>query len=989
MVNFNKINTIVGWVVCIIAAFTYISTVEPTASFWDCGEFIAVSYKLEVPHPPGAPLFLLIGRIFSFFAAGDVTRVAFWVNMVSVMSSVFSILFLFWTITLLARKFLNKTAQQLSKGEGWAVIGAGVVGALAYTFSDSFWFSSEEAEVYAMSSFFTAFMLWSVFKWELIEDEAKANRWLILMAYMIGLSIGVHLLNLVILPVLGLVYYFKRYSKHTWKGALLTVGITGVILIFIMSGIITGVPSLAGAMEIFFVNTVGLPFGSGIIIFLLLFFGGLAYGIWYSIRRNKALLNTALLSFAFIIIGYLSYGIIIVRSNFNPPIDENNPQNAISFLSYLKREQYGDRPLFYGPYFTSKIEDQVKTSALYRKGDKKYEVYDYKVKPVYESGSQVLFPRVWSTQPEHKERYRKILNLRPDEKPTMGDNLYFFFSHQLGHMYFRYFMWNFVGRESDEQDAGWLLPLDSSKDLPRALAENKARNNFYMLPLIVGLMGLFFQYSRNRKWWGVVALAFFMTGAALVMYLNSGPIEPRERDYIYVGSFYIFAIWIGFGVLFIYYALEKLLKKETTRAVIASAFCLIVPGVMVVQGWDDHDRSGRYFSVDSAKNMLSACPPNAILFTGGDNDTFPLWYVQEVEGFRTDVRVIVLTYLNTDWYIDQLKMQMNKSQPLPISLPSESYKAGSYEYIPYQDVGLKGGMDLNQYMDLVRKKHPLLQVELVSGGKTVILPSKEFFLKINKADVLSTETVGKNDAHLITDTMRWAVRDNHIEKNDLIILDVLNSNKWQRPICFNFTSRMSCNLDFSNYLREEGLVYRLVPVEVKDAEYALNVEAMYTNFMTKFSYRGMNNPSIYSAEEYSRFALAHRDLALRLASFLYYKGDNERSKKVLLKMLDVFRDKGTYEEQTIYMLTARLLLKLNEESKADKVVVQLVSDLQGYLDFYLKGGKLSSGIIEHCLGILNQVSMIYEEVGKKDKAEQYSKLFNRYYEKITGDLPTK
>jgi len=513
----------------------YALTIEPTASYWDCGEFIAASYKLQIPHPPGAPLFLMLGRLFSLLSFGDVTKVAYWINMVSALSSAFTILFLYWSITLIARKLVVFEDDKATFVQKIQVIGAGVVGSLAYTFSDSFWFSATEAEVYAISSFFTAFVFWAILKWERIVDksEADADRWLLLIAYMVGLSIGVHLLNLVAIPALGLVYYFKKYKANV-VGAFVALGISAVILMVILVGVIPGIPSIAGFFEIFFVNTLGLPFNSGVIFFLIAFLGALIFGIIYSIQNNKRILNLSLLSFAFILIGYSSYTMVLVRSNFNPPIDENNPEEVLKFISYLKREQYGDRPLFYGPQFTGDLIAQEDGDPIYKKGDNgKYEIYDYKTINEFDPKHQTLFPRMHSQQGHHVAEYKKLLSQyggwREGRMPSGSQNIKYLFDRQLGKMYWRYFLWNFVGREGDIQDSRELWPWEAGSEIPQLL-ESKARNNYYMLPLVLGLIGLVFQFTNERKSFIVTALLFFFTGIAIILYLNAPPIEPRERD---------------------------------------------------------------------------------------------------------------------------------------------------------------------------------------------------------------------------------------------------------------------------------------------------------------------------------------------------------------------------------------------------------------------------------------------------------------------------
>ena len=622
MSNFQKINNIGGWLVFAIATISYWLTVEPTASYWDCGEFIAVSYKLEVPHPPGAPLYLLIGRLFSFLAGGNTEMVAYWINIISVLASGFAILFLFWSITLLGRKLLKIELGKETPMQTITLIGGALVGALSGAYADSFWFSSEEAEVYAMSGFFTAFVVWAILKWELIEDESKANKWIILIAYMMGLSIGVHLLNLVTIPALALIYYFKKHTPSR-NGIIAAMLISGFIIILINNIIIPGLPSVAGSVEIFFVNSLGLPFASGFTLFFIILVAALVYGIHYSIKKEKVLLNTALLSLAFILIGYASYTSLVIRSNYNPPIDENNPENIISFVSYLKREQYGSRPLIYGQYFDAQVADQKQTAKVYEKGDDKYIVKDRKLETIYERERSTILPRAYSSDPKHISLYRDWMNIGDNEKPNFVDNIWFMMRYQIGHMYMRYFMWNFAGRESDIQHAGWLDPVSAFDQVPEDLANNKARNNFFMLPLLLGIIGMIFQFNRDPKDFAMVALLFFLTGIALVLYLNSPPVEPRERDYIYAGSFWTFGIWIGFGTMAVANWLRGLMKDKITAPVLATIVTLAVPIIMAAEGWDDHDRSGRYFSVDSAKNFLASCAPNAILFTGGDNDTFP------------------------------------------------------------------------------------------------------------------------------------------------------------------------------------------------------------------------------------------------------------------------------------------------------------------------------------------------------------------------------
>ncbi|NJO00580.1 MAG: DUF2723 domain-containing protein, partial [Bacteroidia bacterium] len=840
---------------------------------------------MQVPHPPGAPFFLLVNRMFSFLALGDVTQVAYWINVSSALCSAFTILFLFWTITLFGAKlFPERSVKNLSDGQILILLGAALVGSLAYTFSDSFWFSAVEAEVYAMSSFFTAFVVWAMLRWELIEDEVIAKRWLLLIAYMMGLSIGVHLLNLVTIPALGLIYYYKKYESPTPLGVALTLAFSGAIIIAILEGIIPGLPTLAGNTEIFFVNSIGLPFGTGIIFISFLLIGSLVYGIYHSIRHQKVLLNTLLLGLSFILIGYASYGLVLIRSNYNPPINENDPSDIIQFVSYLKREQYGDRPLILGPTFNSPVKRvngapvQISKGKLYRmdREEGKYVVYDERF--AYDYEDKMLLPRIYSRQDEHRRLYIEKMygnaNVSPEIKPTMSDNLYFLMSHQFGHMYWRYFLWNFAGREGDFEGANFLTPLESNNSLPEEVANNAARNQFYMLPLILGIIGLVFTWQRSQQTFFITMMLFFLTGLALVLYLNSPPVEPRERDYIYAGSFYAFAMWIGFGVIFVADLLMRFIKNPRLASMIATLLCLAVPAVMAAEGWDDHDRSNRYHSVDSARNLLNSCAPNAILFTGGDNDTFPLWYVQEVEGFRTDVRVCNLSLLGTDWYISQMKRQVYESEPLPISMNREQYQQGTNDQILYppawqintnlssQEIEAlsKKGMDLNVYIDLVNQGDDMVKAFVGDNDKLTILPSKKLVLKIDKEKVLKMGIIPKNRQNLLQDFMTWELNANEIYKNDLMILDMIATNNWKRPIYFSTTLAGSSYLNLKEYMQREGLAFRLLPVKVPGATQGfVNTELMYKNMTENFFYRELDNPDVYYNDNYLRFTLNLRD----------------------------------------------------------------------------------------------------------------------------------
>ncbi len=981
MIRFSRYNNLTGWILFGIAFFTYLATVERTASFWDCGEFIACAFKLQVPHPPGAPFFLLLGRLFSMLALGDLEQVAYWVNMLSVVASAFTILFLFWTVTLLSRKLIGKADQDLTMADTLLVLGSGIVGALAYTWSDSFWFSAVEAEVYGLSSFFTAIVIWAVFKWEHIEDEAAGNRWLVFIAYLVGLSIGVHLLNLVTIPALALVYYFKKYEKNSFWGCVgaFTSGL--IILGIINSGIIPGLPSLAGSFEIFFVNTLGLPYTSGIIFFVILFLGALVWGIRYSEQKKKVNLNVALLSLAFVLVGYMSYILVLVRAEYNPPINENNPSDVLSFVSYLKREQYGSRPLLYGPTFVDRPTSQKRGAPLYRKANGKYEIYDYRPEYVYDKGSSILLPRMYSTQANHVQLYRQMQNLSEGQRPNLANNISFMLSYQIGHMYWRYFLWNFVGRESDAEGAGVLLPWDATKSYPSAISANKAHDNYYMLPFILGLLGMVIQYVRRRKDLLVLGLLFVLTGVALVVYLNSPPTEPRERDYIYVGSFYIFCIWIGFGVISIADALQKVLTNGTSRAIAASAIGLVVPVLMGAKGWDNHDRSHRYHSVDFAKNMLNTCAPNAILFTGGDNDTFPLWYAQEVEGFRTDVRVCNLSLLGTDWYIDQMKRQTYESEPLPISLESQNYSYGKNDIIPFYEIaGVKSGINLKEYINLIKQENKAIQVPLTSGDMTSILPSSVLFLPVNVENVRNLDIVKPELLAMMRDSISWSIGNRDLYKSDLIILDIIANNDWKRPIYFSSTLGSSSYLNLKEYMQLEGYAYRLLPVRVEGASDGyVNSAIMYDRMMNHMSWRELDNPDTYYDNTFlGSPVFSARISFLRLINQLISDDEKEEARQALHRTMETMPDKSIPFDQ----ISANFIgpaLDLGEDKIAEEIAGTLAKRADENLTFAKETNDFNGRNSNLELYILQTIVSAYQEAKRPEDAQKYEQLFQKHY----------
>lgn len=978
--NFNKLNNIGGWSVFGISTLVYLLTVEETGSFWDAGEFIAVSYKLMVPHPPGAPFFLLLGRMFSFLAFGDVTQVAYWINMVSVLASGFTILFLFWTISMLSRKLLKiESLDGISLEQSILILGSAAVGALAYTFSDSFWFSAVEAEVYGLSSFFTAFVVWAILKWELIEDESRANRWLILVAYMMGLSIGVHLLNLVTIPALGLIYYFKKYKEPTTSGILSALAISGGLIILINNIIIPGLPSLAGSFEIFFVNTLGLPFGSGAIFIAALIIGGLIWGILYSFKKQREILHTSLLGLAFILIGYSSYALVVIRSNYNTPINENDPSDVMSFVKYLKREQYGSRPLLKGQYFTAQVLGTKEGEKVYVKGKDKYEVAERRISYEYDPNHSTILPRMYSNSPPHVQRYLEVTGLKEGEKPSFVDNITFMLKHQMGWMYMRYFLWNFAGREGDWQDADWMSIGDAFEDVPDQIANNEGRNNFFMIPLILGLIGMVFQYSKSKREFAVVAMLFFLTGLALILYLNSPPIEPRERDYIYVGSYYAFAIWIGFAVLAFGEALGKVSSKKL-GAILGTTLCLSAPAIMAQQGWDDHNRSNRFFSVDSAKNFLASLAPNAILYTGGDNDTFPLWYSQDVEGFRTDTRVTVLSYYNTDWYIGQMMRQTYESEPFPFTLTAENYKQGGpNDYLPYEDLGVKI-LDVDQFLGLLKNNDKRLKLYPSAN----VVPSRTFSIKVDKDHVASLGIVPEGMDSLIVDNMILSLKKgkNALEKKDLAILDNIASSNWERPIYVNNTSMQQINFDLSPWAIQEGNAYRIIPVRNPRPEASyVNVDLMYDNMINKFHYRELDNPNVYYTEDYRNFVLNHRSSFNTLVEALLAVGDKEKARTALLFNLEKMPDVAVNYDYTSAR-AVNFLYQVDENDKAKEIAEVMGDRAIEMLDYLMRSNNGSLGYeVQVNLVTLDILQRALYRNGEDELAKKYE---DAYGEAVGG-----
>ena len=1049
MKQYKLVNNVLGWLTFLVAAFVYCSTIEPTASFWDCPEFITTGYKLEVGHPPGAPFFMLTANLFSQFAS-DPTQVAKMVNTMSALLSATTILFLFWSITHLARKLILKDWSEMTMGKLIAIEASGLVGALIYTFSDTFWFSAVEGEVYAYSSAFTAIVFWLILKWEDHADEPHSDRWLVLIAYMTGLSIGVHLLNLLCIPAIVLVYCYRRYPHIELKGSLLALLASFVIVAGVLYGVVPGIITVAGWFELLFVNQLGCPFNTGEIVYIILLvaiviwaiyesytdrnfkrqnlsftlavgmlgipFRGMGWGaaivgiiilaaIYFGLNYRKKIdkqlvpvvsarfKNTALLCMLMLMIGYSSYAVIVIRSAANPPMDQNSPEDVFTLGSYLSRDQYGDSPLLYGQAYTSQVAFDVdgnmcipkrkEGAAIWQRKEKasdtekdSYFVVSHKDKLVY--AQNMLFPRMHSSA--HAQAYESWLggvtgtNVPYDrcgeqvtvKMPTQWDNIRFFLSYQCNFMYWRYFMWNFAGRQNDLQGSGepehgnwitgisfidnWMLG-DQSK-LPQELKDNKGHNVFYCLPLLLGLIGLFWQAWRGqrgiRQFW-VVFFLFFMTGLAIVLYLNQTPQQPRERDYAYAGSFYAYAIWCGLGVLALYDMLKKKLKtNDVALASVLGVACLLVPIQMASQTWDDHDRSGRYTCRDFGQNYLMTLQDkgNPIIFTNGDNDTFPLWYNQETEGFRTDARVCNLSYLQTDWYIDQMKRPAYDSPSVPITWPRLDFCSGTNDYIQVDP-------SLKQQVQNFYKEHPAearaqfgdqpFEVKNImkywvrtKNNEMHVIPTDTLYLTIDKEAVKKSGMMMASDT--IPDRMVISLAGKRaLYKNDLMMLEMLAQCNWTRPLYVATTVGGDNYMNLGDNFVQEGLAYRITPFTTnKPGAKNFDTEKTYNNVMNRFKFGGLEQKGLYIDETIMRMCYTHRHLFAQLALALIQEGKNDKALKVLRKAeksIPEYNVPNTFVSGSADL--ARAYAIIGCKADAARILRQVWSNAKQYADYYV------------------------------------------------------
>ncbi len=967
--SFKKLNNLIGWGVFAIATLVYLLTMEPTVSWWDCGEYISTAYKLQVGHPPGAPMFQLIGRFFTLFAFGDVTKVALMINIMSCLCSGFTILFLFWTISMLAQKIWMKDGDNSPKYNQIAVLAASAIGALAFTFTDSFWFNAVEGEVYAMSSFFTAITFWAILKWEKVSDEPNHYRWLILIAYLIGLSIGVHLLNLLAIPAIVYVVYFKKY-KFSWKGFIYS-GILSFLLVgFIYVILIPAIVSLAGKFELFFVNSLGMPFNFGTIFYFIVIIALIIWGLWYTTKKNKPVLNASILSFMFILIGYSSFFMLVIRANANTPINENEPKDAVSMLSYLKREQYGSRPLIYGAYYTAKPYDMTEGTPIYYKDLKKKKYVEIAKTPgeyVYDDNVQTIFPRMWNgskkTFVSTYERYIDKSKMRVTTQqrsngttervmvPTFGQNLRFFIDYQCGWMFWRYFMWNFVGRQNDIEGQGeikhgnWVSGigfidnprLGNQKDLPRTM-QNPGHTEYYFLPLILGIVGLLYQLKRDPKNCWVVFLLFFMTGIAIIIDLNQTPYQPRERDYSYAGAFYAFAIWMGFGVLGIIEGLKKVVKNQRVALWVATAACLVVPVLMAAQGWKAHDRSGKTSALDWGKNYLMALPENAVIFTRGDNDTFPLWYVQEVEGYRTDVRVCNFMLSSGYWYVHQMGRKIYNSEKMPLSLTPAQYDNGIHENLKIENV-IEGPVELKDVIEFVKSDNPRTKGTTTMGQKVDYFPTRKLKITVDKEKVVANGIVPENMKNQIVDEIVWTISDKveYLTKNELMLLDFMATNDWERCVYFTSLNDISNILGIDKYLHQQGLSHRFMPVEAPDyykGAGGVFIDGSYDLLVNDSRWGRLNEPNVTVDPESARNISFIKMAYMREAQALVKRNRYDEAIAVMDKCQYLFPDEkipyGFYYEGYF----PDLYYRAGAMDKGDEVLKKIAANATDELRYY-------------------------------------------------------
>jgi hypothetical protein len=1006
--NYRRINSITGWVIFLVSSMVYILTREPTVSFWDCGEFILSAFRLQVGHPPGAPLFLMIGRIATFFALGDTSKVAVMMNTFSALSSGFAIMFLYLTITHLTLKVYLKEGDP-GQQKIFPVIASGIIGALAYTFSDTFWFSAVEGELYALSSLVTGVVFWGMLKWENEADEPHSGRWIILIAYIMGLGLGIHRLNLLVLPVLVFVFYFRKFEV-TRKGVIYTLLLALSMLWVMVFILLPGVPKVAGWFELLFVNVFGLPYNSGLIIFLIVLGLLLVLGIRYSINNQKIILNYVITAITVIMIGYSSYAMIMIRSSARPPMNQNNPSDIFSLAYYINMEQYGSSPKIYGNYYSAPVVDVKNVISGYNKIAGKYKPYyrpDYK----YDKNFMTIFPRMYDSDHESAYEYwgavkgRKYSvssgsNRETIVCPTFIENLRYFLRYQTGFMYLRYFMWNFAGRQNDIQGDGnpihgnWIsgikfideARLGDLDNIPDDLKDNPGRNTYFLLPLLIGIAGLLWHYKKSRNDFWLVFAFFIMTGFAIILYLNQYPDQPRERDYAYAGSFYAFSIWIGMGFMYVYEFLRKYMKGVLSAIATFIVLFLAAPVLMGYQNWDDHDRSGRYTARDIGANYLKSCAPNSILFTYGDNDSFPVWYVQDVENVRTDVRVANLSYIQAGWYIDMMRQKAFDSDPLPFSLPQEKYIEGVRVQLPVNS-RVDKPVELSQVVQFAGQDDRKYMIDVSGRGDYLnYIPTNKFIIDVDSAEVVANGTVKKYFSNRIVSPMIWDYTDKNAFKGDLAIMDILSTNKWERPIYYSTTVPSDQYKGLEKYFVQEGMAYRIVPIKTTSPEEGefgmIDSVVMYDNMMNKFGWGNADAPSVYLDENNRRMFSNFRRIFGLLGNALIVGGDTVKAVAAVHKGLTIVPpNKIPYDFFTLSL--AEVLIRAGNTEEGIGIVNDAIKYSKQYLDYASSLNPESRFGLDYSIGINMQTLLDVYNMADTLKLDYLFKAVepdvNRYY----------
>ena len=1006
----KRLSLILGWLAFVIAFIVYFLTLEPTVSYWDCSEFITCANKLEVGHAPGAPLFMMIGRLFSLFAGNDTSKVAFTINIISALASAFAIMFLFWIIEWFGRKLTGKSENKYLQNPIYILAGA-FIGALSFAFTDTFWFSAVEGEVYATSSFFTAIVFWAILKWESQSDNPNSDRWILLIFFLMGLSIGVHLLNLLAIPAIVLVYYFKRYKVNR-KGTVKALLFSFAMLLFLMFVFIPWVVKMAAYTDLLFVNSFKLPFYSGVLFYLVVIALVILVLLWYSSKRKKQLLNTVVLSFTVLLLGYSSYTSLVIRSISNPYIDINNVENIFGLVDYLNREQYGKRPLIYGNNYNSPIIESVERHS-YKPFNGKYVKKELNSDYVFDKRTLTLFPRMASIMESHASEYERWINIKGKQVkindrsgkekvikvPTFGDNVAFFIKYQVGYMYLRYFMWNFSGRQNNIQGFGdimhgnWISgikPLDEARlgpqdNLPEKYKDNPARNKYYMFPLIFGLIGLLYQYKRDKRNFLVLFLLFFFTGVAIVLYLNEIPVTPRDRDYVFVGSYYAFSIWIGLSVITIIDWLKR--RNKYVNYLILVVMFFLLPMNLISQNWDDHDRSNRYTARDFSFDFLNSCEKNAILFTSADNDTYPLWYSQEVERYRRDVRTVLTEFLPVDWYISQLRNDYPDMGSIPISFDDKDFLNGKRLYLPIVN-RVNGYVDFKDVVDFIRSDNPGTKLTLYDTSKIDYIPTTKLRLPVNKKNFIKSCKSFKYNTNEVPDAIYLDISSNNLLRDKLLILDIIFKSDWKRPIYFLNPTELS-QLGLDKYLYREGFAYRLLPFnrDSLNAKSSLsNSDYEYNKFMNEFSWGGVNEKNVMLDWTNVRIvsSMRIREQFNHAARNLVREGHNEKAIKLLDRCLELFPDeKIPYGFSFVDIIETYFMAEDHDE--ATKLYNDFKNEITGELDYYKRFDdkflpRLSNNIRIN-LYLLQQLEQIKYVTGKdgSDDSNDLNKYYKYFY----------